>query len=73
MSIASAAHRTTREVKKNADGSVDLYFGPKAPPQGVELGSNRSGANFEVMFRLYAPTQAFFDKKGKLGDIEVVE
>jgi hypothetical protein len=28
------------------------------------------GGRFEVMFRLYGPEQAFFDKKWKLPDIE---
>ena len=30
-SIAPAAPRTPPSVQKNADGSVDIYFGPKAP------------------------------------------
>jgi hypothetical protein len=54
-----------RVGQKNADGSVDVYLGPK-PPAGKE--SNRIPADpartFELMFRLYAPTQASFDKCG---------
>jgi hypothetical protein len=41
-------------LQKNADGSVDIYFGPKAPP-GKEANwvpTNPSG-QFEVLFRLY--------------------
>jgi hypothetical protein len=61
------------EMQKNADGSVDVYFGPTAPvgkesnwvPTDLKRG-------FELMFRAYAPTKAFFDKTWKLPDIEKV-
>ncbi len=33
---------TTPGLQKNADGSVDLYFGAKAGGQGIELGAHRS-------------------------------
>ncbi len=61
------------EVKKNQDGSVDLYLGAKAPE---EKDSNwiptDPARKFEVMFRLYAPTEALFDKAWTLPDIEKV-
>jgi hypothetical protein len=70
MPHASRASNSS-EVRGNADGSVDIYFGPKAP---VERESNwvptKAGQGFEVMFRLYAPTQALFDKTWVLPDIE---
>lgn len=61
------------EMQKNADGSVDVYFGP-APPAGKETNwvPTKAGGGFEVMFRAYAPTKAFFDKTWKLTDIEKV-
>ena len=32
------------EMQKNPDGSVDIYFGPKAPAgKDIELGADRSG------------------------------
>jgi hypothetical protein len=34
--------------------------------------ADRSKRGFEVMFRAYAPTKAFFDKMWKLPDIEKV-
>jgi hypothetical protein len=59
------------EMQKNADGSVDVYFGPTAP---VGKDSNwvptKPGGGFEVMFRAYAPTKAFFEKTWRLPDIE---
>jgi hypothetical protein len=60
-------------LQKNADGSVDIYFGPKAPA-GKEANwvpTNPSG-QFEVLFRLYGPEKAFADKTWKLPDIEQV-
>jgi hypothetical protein len=58
------------EVQKNANGSVDLYFGPKAPA-GKESNwvPTDPARKFEVMFRAYAPTPAFFDKTWRLTDI----
>jgi hypothetical protein len=59
------------EVKKNADGSVDLYFGFKAPP-GKESNwvPTDPARKFELMLRLYAPTKALFEKTWKLSDVE---
>jgi hypothetical protein len=59
------------EVQKNADGSVDIYFGPKAPA-GKESNWVPTDANgkFEVLFRLYGPEKPLFDKTWKLPDIE---
>jgi hypothetical protein len=59
------------EMQKNADGSVDVYFGPVAPA-GKEANwvPTDPARQFEVMFRLYAPTKALFDKTWKLPDIE---
>ncbi len=61
------------EMQKNADGSVDVYFGPKAPA-GKESNwvPTDPAGKFEVMFRLYAPTKALFDKTWVLPDIEKV-
>lgn len=58
----------------NLDGSVDIYFGPKAP-KGKE--SNWVPTNpkngFEVLFRFYGPEKELFDKKWKMEDIEKVQ
>ena len=61
------------EVQKNADGSVDIYFGPKAPA-GKESNwvPTDPARKFELMFRLYAPTKALFEKTWKLPDVELV-
>jgi hypothetical protein len=55
----------------NADGSVDIYFGPKAPPdKKANWVPTRAGAKFEILFRLYGPEKPFFEKKWILPDVE---
>jgi hypothetical protein len=58
----------------NPDGSTDIYFGPSAP-QGHEKNWLRTvpGKGYFVIFRLYGPTQPYFDKTWKLPDIEKVQ
>jgi hypothetical protein len=70
MQWASRAS-TTPGVQKNGDGSVDVYFGPKAPA-GKESNWIPTDANgkFEVLFRFYGPQKPLFDKSWKLPDIE---
>jgi hypothetical protein len=63
----------TPGLHENADGSVDIYFGPEAP-DGKE--SNWVPTNidraFEVLFRFYGPEKPLFDKTWRLPDIEVM-
>ena len=61
----------TPGLKKNADGSVDIYFGPKAPA-GKESNwvPTSEHGKFEVLFRFYGPQKALFEKTWKLPDIE---
>lgn len=59
------------DLKQNADGSVDLYFGPKAPAgNDSNWVPTDPGREFELMLRLYGPEKALFDKTWKLPDIE---
>ena len=59
------------QLQKNADGSIDIYFGPTAPagkePNWVPTSA---GGTFEVMFRLYSPEPSFFEKHWVLPDLE---
>ena len=68
--------RSSRDnIVKNADGSVDLYFGPKAP-QGKPATNwikTIPGKGWFTYFRLYGPTQPFFDRTWVLPDVEVVK
>jgi hypothetical protein len=68
--------RSSRDdIIKNADGSVDLYFGPQAPagkPQANWI-KTIPGKGWFTYFRLYGPTQPYFDRSWVLSDIERVE
>jgi hypothetical protein len=69
-----AVNSRMEDLKRNADGSVDIYIGAKAPA-GFEnnyLKTVGTDGWFPI-FRLYAPLQPFFDKTFKLPDLEVVE
>jgi hypothetical protein len=68
------ADRSSRmDLQKNADGSVDIYCAPKAPKR---LESNWiptvPGRNWFSYFRLYEPTQPYFDRAWPLGDFEKI-
>jgi hypothetical protein len=69
----SSRSSNTPGLQKNIDASVDVYFAPEAPA-GKEsnwVPTNPSG-RFEVLFRLYGPEKAFFEKTWKLPDIEKI-
>ena len=57
----------------NADGSVDLYFGPTAPA-GKEGQWIRTvpGKGWFTYFRIYGPEPAAFDRSWKPGNFEEV-
>ncbi|WP_342636111.1 DUF1214 domain-containing protein [Rhizobium sullae] len=59
------------DLQTNADGSVDIFFGPKARA-GKESNWIPTSADggFEVLFRFYAPEKPLFDKTWVLPDIE---
>ena len=59
-------------LKLNPDGSADLYFGPERPNGALNWIRTVSGRGWFGGFRFYSPTQAYFDKKWKPGDIEKV-
>ena len=63
-----------KDLVKNADGSVDLYFGPEAP-KGKEKNwiPTVPGHGWFAYFRLYAPTEAYFDRSWKLPDVVRVQ
>ncbi|MHC4563584.1 MAG: DUF1254 domain-containing protein [Planctomycetota bacterium] len=65
---------TRDKMITNADGSIDLYFGPKAPagkePNWIQTVPDKG---WFCLLRLYSPTEAWFDKTWRPGDIELVE
>jgi hypothetical protein len=58
----------------NKDGSVDLYFGPKAP-KGKESNwvETVPEKGWFVLLRLYGPLEPWFDKTWKPGEFELVK
>ena len=58
----------------NKDGSVDIYFGPKAP-KGHENNyiQTQNGKAWFLLLRLYGPLTPWFDKSWKPGEIELVK
>jgi hypothetical protein len=61
----------TPGLKKNADGSADIFFGPEAPSNGETnwIPTDPNG-RFEVLARFYGPQKPLYDKTWKLPDIE---
>lgn len=58
-------------LKRNADGTVDVYFGPTAP-KGKEGNwiPTISGRRFFLLFRFYGPTKGAKDGSWQLNDLE---
>jgi hypothetical protein len=63
-----------KDLKKNADGSVDVFFGPKAP-EGYENNwvQTLPGKGWFMILRLYGPLEPWFEKTWRPGEIELVE
>ena len=61
----------TPGLQKNADGSVDIFFGPTAPA-GEESNWIPTDPNgrFEVLARFYGPQKPLFDKTWNMADIQ---
>jgi hypothetical protein len=65
--------REIEKMKKNADGSVTLYVGPKAPKGFENNWIPTAGKKPYLMFRFYSPKEAFYNKTFKLADVELVK
>lgn len=61
----------TKGLLVNADGSVDVYFGPTAPA-GKEKNWVQTvpGQGWNTILRLYGPLEPWFAKKWRPGEIE---
>ena len=62
----------TKGLLVNADGSVDVYFGPTAPA-GKETNWVQTvpGKGWNTILRLYGPLEPWFDKTWRPGQIEL--
>ena len=70
----SSIDSTQKQLQKNDDGSVDIYFGPKAP-KGKESNwlPTDPKRRFFLLARFYGPEPALFDGSFELNDIELVK
>lgn len=61
------------DVVANADGSYDIFFGPTAP-EGKESNWIQTvpGKGWHMLFRLYGPEQAWFDKTWRPAEVETL-
>lgn len=61
-----------KAVEENTDGSVDIYFGPKAPA-GKEGNWVQTvpGKGWNTILRLYGPLEPFFNKTWRPGEIKL--
>jgi hypothetical protein len=59
-----------KDVKVNADGSVDVWFGPKAP-EGMESNwvETIPDKGWFMILRLYGPLEPWFDRSWRPGEI----
>jgi hypothetical protein len=64
----------TKGLKKNADGSYDLYFGPK-PPTGKKSNwlETVPGKGWFTILRMYGPLKPWVDKTWRPSEIELVK
>lgn len=61
-------------MKKNSDGWVTVWFGPKAPA-GKEANwiATVPDKGWFTLIRLHGPLEPWFDKSWKPGDFELVK
>jgi hypothetical protein len=65
---------SNQKMTKNSDGSVDVYFGPKAPKdKNANWIKTVPGKGWFGAIRLYSPTKAFFDQTWKPDNIKKVK
>jgi hypothetical protein len=69
----SSRGSNSQGLQVNADGSVDIFFGPDAPAgKDSNWVPTTAGRGWETIFRFYGPQQPLFDKTWVLPDIEKV-
>ena len=61
-----------KNIKANADGTKDIYFGPKAP-KGMESNWVQTGEDWFMLFRLYGPEKSVLEQTWVLNDVEKVQ
>ncbi|WP_295894080.1 DUF1214 domain-containing protein [uncultured Vibrio sp.] len=69
--FTSAINTYTEGLKKEEDGSILIYFGPNEAPEGYENNFIKTyeDQRWFTYFRLYGPTDTYFDRSYKMYDI----
>ena len=64
----------TQGMTANADGSYDIYFGPKAP-EGKDGNWLQTvpGKSWFTILRMYGPLEPWIDQSWRPGEIELVQ
>jgi hypothetical protein len=68
--LPSVSSYTNPQV--NADGSVDIAFGPQPPKEKGNWIQTVPGRGWFPIFRFYSPAEPFFDKTWRLEDVVAV-
>ena len=58
---------------KNADGSYDVYIGPKKPEGKVNWIQTDPSKGWNMLWRIYGPTQVWYDRGWRPSEIELVD
>lgn len=61
------------DIVQNDDGAFDIYFGPEKPEGDVNWVQTIPEKGWNVLWRIYGPTQVWYDKKWRPGEIELVD
>jgi len=61
------------DLVTNADGSWDIYFGPTKPEGNVNWVQTIPNKGWNMLWRMYSPTQVWYDKGWRPGEIELVK
>jgi hypothetical protein len=61
-------------IKKNTDGSIDIYFAPKAP-EGKESNWIQTipGKSWFIILRMYGPLEPWLNKTWRPSELELVK
>jgi hypothetical protein len=64
----------TKGLQTNPDGSIEVYFGPKAP-EGKESNWVQTvpGTGWNVVLRMYGALEPWFDHSWRPSEIELVK
>jgi hypothetical protein len=62
-----------KDIVKNSDGSYDIYFGPKKPEGKANWVQTIPGKGWNMLWRIYGPTQDWYDRAWRQGEIERVK